>query len=208
MTCQKHPKGFRILFVRKNTAMLILTCQLFLKLVTFDFLHSSSHVQQQTLQHANVVSAPLPSTLPTLNTGDEEAVGCRPFDWRSPEKDNPLLEIMRLRLDETLRLVHRPGLTDHLGTIQMARESKTEELANQGKKGKKKKRRRGVKAKRLAEGFGTGIRAPPSGCHPLLQTWRDNCSVWVSRLFAFACPNHQAIAALQKLGPLVEIGAG
>ena len=115
---------------------------------------------------------------------------------------------MRLRLDETLRLVHTPGLTGHLGALQLAREAKTQELVNQGKKGKKKKRRRGAKAKRLTEGFGTGIRAPPSGCHPLLQTWRDNCSVWVSRLFAFACPNHQAIAALQELGPLVEIGAG
>ena len=85
---------------------------------------------------------------------------------------------------------------------------------DQGSKGKKKgkkakkKRRRGVQAKRFAEGFGTGIRAPPRGCHPVLQAWRDNCRVWVSRLFAFACPNRQALHALGRLGPLVEIGAG
>ena len=89
----------------------------------------------------------------------------------------------------------------------MARDSKIDGQVKKGKKGKKR-RRRGVKAKRLTEGFGTGIRAPPRGCHPLLQAWRDNCRVWVSRLFAFACPNHKALAALQELGPLVEIGAG
>jgi len=127
--------------------------------------------------------------MPGTKTGDVEK-----------ESDNPLLDALNLRWQETLLLFYDTGLARDGRMDAVDQESGGGSGSGGGGGNKESKKRKKQKKKRQHGGAGGNSKrsmkessGPRLGratwsplCDPLLETWRHNCRDWLARLYAFA----------------------
>lgn len=178
-----------------------------------DLEHFNPDVQQQLEDFVNnelAGDAATPSSL-------VDALALPLRENKKPSESLALLDIYHARLREGVRLFYEQGVGMHgemdalLVNPHLIASAQAAVASRSKKKPQKKhyRRERGKVAESTAGGTtnnNNGLVELPA--FSLLAQWRNNCRDWCCHLYGYATPTPEALSAVAKYAPLVEMGAG
>ncbi|KRX07229.1 hypothetical protein PPERSA_00386 [Pseudocohnilembus persalinus] len=114
-----------------------------------------------------------------------------------PFYQNSLLEMLQLRMKETITLFNMDPVLVQKDFIELAKKNQAQNLDFNDLEDIEN------------YCFDHGPRGPPIS-YELFQNWRSNCASWANRIYAFAALNKQNLKTIYKhIGPnAIEVGAG